>query len=66
MQRVGALMSAVNRDRSAGRCIAASKKPLHQLGWIDGRNLRLEVRWAGADSAKARKDAEGLVAFKRA
>jgi putative ABC transport system substrate-binding protein len=31
--------------------------------WVDGRNIRLEVRWAGADPAKARKDAEELVAL---
>jgi putative ABC transport system substrate-binding protein len=33
------------------------------LGWIDGRNVRVEVRWAGADPAKARKYAEELVAL---
>jgi putative ABC transport system substrate-binding protein len=39
------------------------KEVLRQLGWIDGRNVRVEVRWAGADPAKARKDAEELVAL---
>jgi putative ABC transport system substrate-binding protein len=33
------------------------------LGWIDGRNVRVEVRFAGADPTKARKDAEELVAL---
>jgi ABC-type uncharacterized transport system substrate-binding protein len=33
------------------------------LGWIDGHNVWLEVRWASADPAKARKDAEELVAL---
>jgi putative ABC transport system substrate-binding protein len=39
------------------------KEVLRQLGWIDGRNVRVELRWAGADPAKARKDAEELVAL---
>jgi putative ABC transport system substrate-binding protein len=62
MRRIGALMSAaVETDQQAG--FAAFKEILHQLGWIDGHNVRVEVRWAGADPAKARKDAEELVAL---
>ena len=62
MRRVGVLMSAaVETDQQAG--FAVFKEVLHQLGWVDGRNVRVEVRWAGADPAKARKDAEELVAL---
>jgi len=39
------------------------KENLHQLGLIDGRNVRVEVRWAGGDPVEARKDAEELVAL---
>jgi putative ABC transport system substrate-binding protein len=34
-----------------------------QLGWTDGRNVQIEVRWAGGDAVKLRKDAEELVAL---
>jgi len=62
MRRVGVLMSAaIETDQQAG--LGVFKEVLHQLGWIDGRNVRVEVRWAGADPAKARKDAEELVAL---
>ena len=62
MRRVGVLMSAaIETDQQAG--LGVFKEVLHQLGWIDGRNVRFEVRWAGADPAKARKDAEELVAL---
>src|SRR5262252_7280727 len=62
IRRIGALMAAaVETDQQAG--LAVFKEVLHQLGWIDGRNVRVEVRWAGADPAKARKDAEELVAL---
>jgi putative tryptophan/tyrosine transport system substrate-binding protein len=43
--------------------LAVFKEILHQLGWIDGRNVRVEVRWAGGDPAEARRDAEELVAL---
>ena len=60
VRRVGVLESAgIETDQQAG--VAVFREVLHQLGWIDGRNVRLEVRWAGADPAKARKDAEELV-----
>jgi putative ABC transport system substrate-binding protein len=39
------------------------KETLPQLGLIDGRNVRVEVRWAGGDPVEARKDAEELVAL---
>jgi ABC-type uncharacterized transport system substrate-binding protein len=62
MRRIGVLQSAaIEADQQAN--FAVFKEVLHQLGWIDGRNVRFEVRWAGADPAKARKDAEELVAL---
>jgi putative tryptophan/tyrosine transport system substrate-binding protein len=36
---------------------------LKQLGWTDGQNVQIEVRWAGGDAVKVRKDAEELVAL---
>jgi putative ABC transport system substrate-binding protein len=61
--RVGALMSAgIETDQQAG--LAVFKEILRQLGWIDGHNVRVEIRWAGADPAKARKSAEELAALK--
>jgi putative ABC transport system substrate-binding protein len=62
LRRIGVLESAgIETDQQAG--VAVFKEVLHQLGWIDGRNVRVEVRWAGADPANARKDAEELVAL---
>ena len=47
IRRIGALMAAaVETDQQAG--LAVFEEILHQLGWIDGRNVRVEVRWAGA------------------
>jgi len=45
MRRIGVLMSAASEtDQQAG--LAVFKETLHQLNWIDGRNMRVEVRWA--------------------
>jgi putative tryptophan/tyrosine transport system substrate-binding protein len=61
-RRIGVLMSGGSEtDQQAS--LAVFKEILHQLGWIDGRNVRVEVRWAGGDPVKARKDAEELVAL---
>jgi putative tryptophan/tyrosine transport system substrate-binding protein len=62
MRRIGVLMSGgTETDQQAS--LAVFREVLHQLGWIDGRNARVEVRWAGGDPVKARKDAEELVAL---
>jgi putative ABC transport system substrate-binding protein len=62
MRRVGVLESAgIETDQQAG--VAVFKEVLRQLGWIEGRNVRLEVRWSAADPAKARGNAEELVAL---
>src|SRR5215471_4867070 len=62
MRRIGALMSAASEtDQQAG--VTLFLEVLHQLGWINGHNVRVEIRWARGDPAEARKDAEELVAL---
>ena len=62
MRRIGVLMSAASETDQQGS-LAVFKETLHQLDWIDGRNMRIEIRWARGDPAEARKDAEELVAL---
>jgi len=62
IRRIGVLLgAAVETDQQAG--LAVFKETLHQLGWIDGHNVRVEVRWTRGDPVEARKDAEELVAL---
>jgi putative ABC transport system substrate-binding protein len=62
LPRIGVLESAgIETDQQAS--VAVFREILHQLGWTDGHNMRLEVRWAGADPAEARKSAKELVAL---
>jgi len=62
MRLIGVLMSAASEtDQQAG--VTVFLEVLHQLGWIDGHNVRVEIRWARGDPAEARKNAEELVAL---
>jgi putative ABC transport system substrate-binding protein len=54
VRRIGALMG-VTKDEPEGQArIAALREGLQKLGWIDGRNIRIEERWAdgGVDSVR--------------
>jgi len=55
------MSAASETDQQAG--LAVFKEILHQLDWIDGRNMRVEVRWARGDPAEARRGAEELAAL---
>jgi len=45
---IGALMNISENDPSAPIFITAFRDQLQDLGWTDGRNARIAVRWAGA------------------
>jgi putative ABC transport system substrate-binding protein len=61
MRRIGVLMNtAASKDQQAN--VATFVQVLQQLGWIEGRNLQIDIRWAGGDPDEIRTHAEGLVA----
>jgi putative ABC transport system substrate-binding protein len=41
--------------------LSAFTQALAELGWIDGRNVRIDLRWAGADNNRTRALAQELV-----
>ncbi|MFL5039138.1 MAG: ABC transporter substrate-binding protein [Xanthobacteraceae bacterium] len=45
-RRIGVLMSFAASDPEARLRVAALEKGLRELGWVEGRNLRTEYRWA--------------------
>ena len=64
MRRVGVLMNANADDPHGQRRLAAFLQGLQQLGWTDGRNLRIDIRWGvGSDSERSRRSAAELVAL---
>src|SRR5260370_31874151 len=63
MRRVGVLMGVTESDPEGRARLAAFRQGLAELGWTDGRNLRVEYRWAGGDIDRIRAYAAELVAL---
>jgi putative tryptophan/tyrosine transport system substrate-binding protein len=63
IRRVGMLFGIAADDRNAQAEYAAFLQGLQQLGWTEGRNVRIDPRWAGGDAAALRKYAAELVAL---
>jgi ABC transporter substrate binding protein len=61
MRRVGVLINLSENDFEAQRLITAFRERLAQLGWIDGRNLRIDYRWGSGDVDRVRAFAKELV-----
>src|SRR5262245_12723822 len=62
MRHIGVLMStSIEADLEA--TVAAFVQMLQQLGWIEGRNVRIDIRWTRGDPAEARRYAEQLIAL---
>ena len=63
MRRVGVLMSVAEADPEAQARLAAFQQGLQQLGWIVGRNVRIDIRWGGSNAENIRRYAVELVAL---
>src|ERR1700732_4839541 len=63
MRRVGVLMNLSENDPEAQGLVAAFREGLAQLGWIDGRNARIDYRWSAGDLDRVRNYVAELVAL---
>jgi putative ABC transport system substrate-binding protein len=63
MRRIGVLMPSAADDAEYQARMTAFLQGLAQLGWLDGRNVRIDTRWAVADADRIRKYAAELVAL---
>ena len=61
LPRVGVLMPYVENDPEASPRVTALRQGLAQLGWTEGRNVRLDYRWPGSDGASIHRLARELV-----
>ena len=59
VRRIGVLMPGVENDARAR--LSAFTQALADLGWADGRNVRIDLRWAGGDINRIRALAQELV-----
>ena len=63
IRRIGVLF-AVTEDNSEGQArLAAFQQALQQLGWTDGRNIRIDYRWGAVNPERGHKYAAELVAL---
>src|SRR5262249_3140848 len=63
MRRIGVLMNQAADDPETHERSTAFRQGLQQLGWIEGRNVRLDIRYGAANPDSARKGAAELVAL---
>ena len=61
VRRIGVLMGFAETDPTAHSWVKAFRDALAKLGWAEGSNLRLELRWAAADPDRIRTLAKELV-----
>ena len=64
MRLIGVLMGYAESDRIAQSWLAAFRGALTKLGWTEGSNLRIEVRWSAGDADRMRTSAKELVGLR--
>ena len=63
MRRIGVLMNRAASDPEGQARLAAFRQALEQLGWSEGRNVRIDLRWGEDNFDLERKYASELVAL---
>jgi putative ABC transport system substrate-binding protein len=61
VRRIGVLMSGDENDPEQKHRVTAFTQALADLGWTDGRNVRMDVRWGGSDTNRIEALAQELV-----
>jgi len=64
VRRIGVLMAHTESDPEFQNYLNAFRQSLRKLGWIEGRNMRIETRWGALDNAESRqRSAKELLAL---
>jgi ABC-type uncharacterized transport system substrate-binding protein len=61
MRRIGVLMGSAQDDPDSQARLAAFRQALREVGWTEGRNLRVDYRWAAAHPDRLQAYAAELV-----
>jgi putative ABC transport system substrate-binding protein len=64
VRRIGVLMAGDENDPMAKTEFSAFTRALADLGWTDGRNMRMDARWGGANTNQIRALAQELVGLR--
>jgi putative tryptophan/tyrosine transport system substrate-binding protein len=60
-RRVGALLNTSENNPRSQSFVGAFRKGLATFGWVEGRNLQIDLRFSGADRNRLPANAEELV-----
>ena len=60
---IGVLLPIGKDDPEYQPWVAAFRAALQELGWVDGRNMQIDIHWATSDAAEIRRQAAELVAL---
>jgi putative tryptophan/tyrosine transport system substrate-binding protein len=63
VRRIAVLVNFAADDREAHARLAAFQDELRKLGWIEGGNIRLDIRWGAGNDELFRRYANELVAL---
>jgi putative ABC transport system substrate-binding protein len=63
VRRVGVLMTLAADDPESQRRLTVFAQHLQQIGWTDGRNVRIEYRWSAGAPDRMRRNIEELIAL---
>jgi ABC-type uncharacterized transport system substrate-binding protein len=63
VRRIGVLLNATPDNPDYQAWVGAFRQALQELGWVDGRNVRIDIHWATVDPADIRRQAAELVAL---
>ena len=61
VRRIGVLMGGVENDPVGKSLVSAFTQALADLGWTDGRNVRMDLRWSGGDIKRIRALVQEMV-----
>jgi putative ABC transport system substrate-binding protein len=61
VRRIGVMIANAENDPEGQDRVAAFRRGLQELGWVEGRNLRVDYRWATGEPNRARALARELV-----
>jgi putative ABC transport system substrate-binding protein len=62
MRRIGILMAFAESDPQAQGFVNAFREGLQKLGWTEGQNIQIDIRWGATDPALIQQFAKELVA----
>jgi putative tryptophan/tyrosine transport system substrate-binding protein len=63
MRRIGVLAQGAADDPETAARLTALVQGLQELGWTDGRNVRIDYRWSAGDDNRVRRYAAELLAL---